>query len=81
MMNVNFFVVLTLLEVGLGANILGIWYHAGKSHHILGEVLFKELARKGHNVTMASPFPLSEPFPNYTDIHLDGIVEDQIGGY
>jgi glucuronosyltransferase len=64
---------------GQGANILGLYFHAGKSHHILGEMLLKELARRGHNVTMASPFPLAQPFPNYTDIHLTGIVEDQLG--
>jgi glycosyltransferase involved in cell wall biosynthesis len=61
-----------------GANILGLYFHAGKSHHILGEMLLKELARRGHNVTMASPFPLAQPFPNYTDIHLTGILEDQL---
>lgn len=68
-----------LINYGHGANILGIYFHAGKSHHILGEMLLKELATRGHNVTMASPFPLNEPFPNYTDIHLTGILEDQIG--
>ncbi|XP_044745298.1 uncharacterized protein LOC123307146 [Coccinella septempunctata] len=73
------FLILSLLFLNetFGANILGIWFHAGKSHHILGEVLLKELARRGHNITMASPFPLKEPFPNYTDIYLSGIREDQ----
>ncbi|EFA11928.2 UDP-glucuronosyltransferase 2C1-like Protein [Tribolium castaneum] len=66
------------VNYGNSANILGLYFHAGKSHHILGEMLLKELARRGHNVTMASPFPLKEPFPNYTDIHLTGILEDQI---
>ncbi|KAK9891159.1 hypothetical protein WA026_013476 [Henosepilachna vigintioctopunctata] len=69
--------VLLSLSVVQGANILGIWFHGGRSHHILGEILFKELARRGHNVTMASPFPLKEAFPNYTDIYLSGILEDQ----
>ncbi|KAJ3667212.1 hypothetical protein Zmor_002612 [Zophobas morio] len=73
------FVLLTcLLQCISGANILGLYFHAGKSHHILGETLLKELARRGHNVTMASPFPLDEPFPNYTDIHLTGILDDQL---
>lgn len=70
-------VAVLLVRCATAANILGIYFHAGKSHHILGETLFKELARRGHNVTMASPFPLKEPFPNYTDIHLTGIQEDQ----
>ncbi|RZC14241.1 UDP-glucuronosyltransferase 2C1-like, partial [Asbolus verrucosus] len=74
----SIFLVLYLLNYTYAANILGIYFHAGKSHHILGENLLKELARRGHNVTMASPFPLSEPFPNYTDIHLKGILEDQL---
>ncbi|KAK9891158.1 hypothetical protein WA026_013475 [Henosepilachna vigintioctopunctata] len=69
-------VVIVYLGVSKAANILGIWFYSGKSHHILGEVLLKELARRGHNVTMVSTFPLKEPFPNYTDVYLTGMKED-----
>lgn len=70
---------LAVLSIASCANILGIWFHAGRSHHILGEMLLKELATRGHNVTMASAFPLKEKFPNYTDIYLSGLQEDQNG--
>ncbi|KAK9891160.1 hypothetical protein WA026_013477 [Henosepilachna vigintioctopunctata] len=54
------------------ANILGIWFTGEKSHFILGETLFIELARRGHNVTMASPFYSKKSSANYTNIVLNG---------
>lgn len=57
------------------ANILGAFYFPSQSHHILGSTLLKELARRGHNVTMISPFPFKEKIANYTDIELKGLLE------
>ncbi|XP_044729432.1 uncharacterized protein LOC123292782 [Chrysoperla carnea] len=51
-----------------GAKILGLFPSPSKSHLILGHALLKDLAKKGHEVTMVSPFPLSKPVPNYRDI-------------
>lgn len=39
-----------------------------KSHFSGFQPLFKELANRGHNVTVLSTFPLKKPLANYTDI-------------
>ncbi|XP_017781625.1 PREDICTED: UDP-glucuronosyltransferase 2B15-like [Nicrophorus vespilloides] len=67
---------LLLLNYCNAANILGIFHHPGKSHHMLGEVLLKAMASRGHKVTMVSPFPLKEPFPNYRDIVTPETMQD-----
>jgi glucuronosyltransferase len=51
-----------------GAKILGIFPLPGKSHFTVSSALLKELANKGHQVTVLSPFPEKSPIPNYTDI-------------
>lgn len=67
--------VIILVCDGNCANILGIFPIASPSHRILGDALLKELARRGHNVTMLSPYPSKTPVENYTDIYLDGMIE------
>jgi hypothetical protein len=51
-----------------GANILGIFPMPAKSHVPLHSALMKELARRGHQVTVFSPFPEKYPIQNLTDI-------------
>ena len=51
-----------------GANILGIFPVPVKSHMIVHSALMKELARRGHQVTVFSPFPEKYPIRNFTDI-------------
>jgi glucuronosyltransferase len=51
-----------------GAKILGIFPLPGKSHFAVSSVLLKELANRGHQVTVYSPFPEKSPIPNYTNI-------------
>ena len=51
-----------------GANILGIFPMPSMSHMTVHSSLLKELARRGHRVTVFSPFPEQSPIPNYTDI-------------
>lgn len=53
-----------------GLNILILFPHPGKSHFNAFAELAKELARKGHKVTMVSHFPLKKPMQNYEDIDL-----------
>jgi glucuronosyltransferase len=53
-----------------GAKILGIFPVPGKSHFAVSAVLMKELASRGHQVTVLSPFPEKSPIPNYTDIDM-----------
>lgn len=71
-------VLITLFVVAYSveaANILGVFPMPSPSHSVLGNALFKALAKKGHQVTMVSPYPLKEPVENYTDIYLDGMLE------
>ena len=51
-----------------GANILGIFPMPSKSHMRVHSALVKELASRGHQVTVFSPFPEKYPIQNFTDI-------------
>lgn len=51
------------------AKILGVFPYPSYSHTILGQALFTELAKRGHEVTFLSPYPLKvPPHKNYRDI-------------
>ncbi|KAL7024813.1 hypothetical protein ACKWTF_013196 [Chironomus riparius] len=51
------------------AKILGVFPYPSKSHSILGQSLFVELAKRGHSVTYLSPFPFKkQPHENYKDV-------------
>ncbi|VVC99840.1 unnamed protein product [Leptidea sinapis] len=56
------------------ARILCLLPHLGKSHHMVYEPLLRKLAERGHQVTVASFFPLKNPPPNYNDISFEGLV-------
>lgn len=68
----KFFVVLLILffnEPVQSAKILGVFPYPSRSHSILGQALFTELAKRGHDVTYLSPYPFkSSPPKNYRDI-------------
>lgn len=70
-----FAVLLVFACNGDAANILGIFPIPSPSHHILGSALLKELAKRGHHVTMLSPYPFKKSVENYTDVYLDGMLE------
>jgi hypothetical protein len=53
-----------------GARILGIFPMPAKSHMTVHSALMKELARRGHEVTVFSPYPEKFPISNLTDIEL-----------
>ncbi|GLV36006.1 UDP-glycosyltransferase family 35 member B1 [Carabus blaptoides fortunei] len=57
-----------------GARILGVFPIPSPSHNILGTRLMQELAHRGHEVTMVSPFPQKES-KNYKGVLLTGFVE------
>ncbi|KAJ8730593.1 hypothetical protein PYW08_002006 [Mythimna loreyi] len=59
----------------LPANILCLLPHVGKSHFLVFEPLLKNLARRGHEVTVASFFPQENPPGNYTDVSLQDIAQ------
>ncbi|XP_045469154.1 UDP-glucosyltransferase 2-like isoform X6 [Harmonia axyridis] len=58
-----------------GSKILGVFWTPSKSHHILGSALLQALAKKGHNVTLLSPFIDDVDIPNFKQIKLTGIED------
>ncbi|XP_026730403.1 UDP-glucuronosyltransferase 2A3-like [Trichoplusia ni] len=63
----------------LTLNILAVFPYQGKSHFFVFHSYLKELARRGHNLTVISYFPQEKPIENYHDISLAGkakILED-----
>ncbi|KAL3266719.1 hypothetical protein HHI36_010880 [Cryptolaemus montrouzieri] len=56
------------------SNILAIFKMPSKSHTILGVKLAEGLIKRGHHVTLASPYNV-EPMENYTHIHLKTLQE------
>ncbi|KAK7793475.1 hypothetical protein R5R35_010151 [Gryllus longicercus] len=52
------------------ARILALFPTPSISHQLPFQVVMKELAARGHQVTVISPDPLKEPVANYTDIDL-----------
>ncbi|XP_047534233.1 UDP-glucosyltransferase 2-like [Vanessa atalanta] len=59
----------------ISLNILSILPYHGKSHFFVFKVYLQELARRGHNVTVISHFPQTDPPRNYHDISLAGTIE------
>lgn len=62
-------------------NILGIFPYQGKSHFFVFRIYLRELASRGHNVTVISHFPEKDAPVNYHDISLAGslkIVENDL---
>ncbi|KAK9504083.1 hypothetical protein O3M35_010505 [Rhynocoris fuscipes] len=50
------------------AKILGIFGHTGKSHHLVFQPVLKELAKRGHQLTVFSYFEHDTTTTNYTGI-------------
>ncbi|XP_063828704.1 UDP-glycosyltransferase UGT5-like [Ostrinia nubilalis] len=53
-------------------NILGVFPYQGRSHFFVFEPYLRELAARGHNVTVITHFPQKTPVKNYQDISLVG---------
>ncbi|KAG7302056.1 hypothetical protein JYU34_013510 [Plutella xylostella] len=76
---IQFAIVLLCLNEVSPLNILGIFPHNGKSHFFVFEPFLRELANRGHNLTVISHFPQKAPLKNYRDISLAGklaVLED-----
>uniref|UniRef100_A0A182QUR6 UDP-glycosyltransferases domain-containing protein n=1 Tax=Anopheles farauti TaxID=69004 RepID=A0A182QUR6_9DIPT len=56
------------------AKIVCVFPTASKSHVLGVQALLKELAHRGHEVTMVSAFPLKKPPKNYRDVNVP--IED-----
>ncbi|XP_021912895.1 UDP-glucuronosyltransferase 2C1-like [Zootermopsis nevadensis] len=74
-------VLLLLVTQSHGARILGLYPLPSRSHLIVQNALMFELASRGHQVTVVSPFPVKEPIPNYTHITVESDMNDLMGGH
>ena len=72
--------VLTLLIAMLpathSAKILGIFPVPANSHNIVFTAVTRELARRGHQLTVISTFPEKTPIPNITYIGVQMFLSD-----
>lgn len=78
MVVVRFISLLYLLNAVSSENILGLLGLTAYSHHLWNRVLFHQLARNGHNVTILSvdlPNDSQQIPPNVTYIHLERAYE------
>ncbi|XP_046981243.1 UDP-glucosyltransferase 2-like [Schistocerca americana] len=60
-----------VITQGQGANILSVVTVPSRSHMVFISPLLHELAQRGHNLTVISPFPQSPPVKNVRDIKLN----------
>ncbi|KAJ0176089.1 hypothetical protein K1T71_008263 [Dendrolimus kikuchii] len=67
--------VLVLINHTNALNILGIFPYQGKSHFFVFRIYLRELANRGHNVTVISHFPEKDAPANYHDISLAGSIK------
>lgn len=65
----------TLPQQSDAYKVLGVFPTMSKSHYMLGSKIMKELADKGHEVTVLTPFPMHKGVGNLTEVLVDGIVE------
>ena len=85
-LQVNDYVILVALQFILslkgsdGARILAVFPIHSKSHFNVDSAVVKELANRGHEVTVVSPFPEENPLPNYKDIVLKGVSFEELFG-
>lgn len=57
------FLVLTIINSGHGAKILGVFLFHGKSHYVMHEALMKGLADRGHEVDVVNHWPQKKTIP------------------
>lgn len=62
------FVLCVCASLADSARVLGVFPFGSASHYLAFEPLMLELARRGHNVTVYSPFPQKTKVPNFTDV-------------
>ena len=77
--NILVLFVSVLFNEVLTLNILGVFPYQGKSHFYVFAPYLRELANRGHNLTVISYFPQEKPIENYHDLSLTAktqILED-----
>lgn len=69
-------ILMVYMERSRSADILAFYPFPGISHHRVYWPLLKELAIRGHNVTMVSPFQMADPPKNYREIKVPDYTEE-----
>jgi glucuronosyltransferase len=69
-----------ILQLSDGAKVLGIFPFEGKSHFTVASALLRELADRGHDVTVVSHYPQTEKIANYTDVYVKTTMTDVMKG-
>lgn len=64
--------IVTLVRLSSCYKILGLFPHPASSHFNVFQPILRELANKGHEVTVVSHFPDPNPSKNYKDLTLPG---------
>ncbi|XP_038214478.1 UDP-glycosyltransferase UGT5-like [Zerene cesonia] len=72
---VLFFVITYFFSSVYSARILGIFPHPGKSHQMVFDPLLRELAERGHDLTVATFFPIENRPSNYREVNLQQLAE------
>jgi hypothetical protein len=67
---------LQILQLSIGAKVLGIFPFQAKSHFIVASALLRELANRGHDVTVITHHPQAEKIANYTDVYVKTTMMD-----
>lgn len=49
---------------------------AAYSHYQLGDIILKELAARGHEITVITPYAEQKPIKNFKQVILTGVVEE-----
>lgn len=71
--------ILSVLLYNVNAyRILGVFSHPGISHFAVFQPLLQELAKRGHDVTVISSFPLKHSISGYRDVDFSKDVENML---
>lgn len=60
--------------------VLAVFMSHSPSHYFVGSSLMRGLVADGHEVTVMSPFKEKKPIKNFTEIHLDGLMDQLKSG-
>lgn len=69
------FLLVALLGATQGVKILGLFGVSGKSHNNFFSALTTELSRRGHNLTIVTPFLSSYRSDNYREIYVESMEQ------
>ncbi|KAF2890130.1 hypothetical protein ILUMI_16043, partial [Ignelater luminosus] len=70
-----FFAVSVIYSVN-SFRILGVFHMAAHSHHRLSDTILKELAARGYEVTVITPYTEKKPVKNFKQVILTGALEE-----